>query len=113
MSEGFVRVRLANGTQCNLPADHPGVTAEGVVVLDKPTHLANGDPIPEKHVTLAPAPELTVAELRAEIERRNEGRDEDSQISTAGRKADLVEALKADDAASEATGGPSAATEEE
>lgn len=39
----------------------------------------------------------TVADLRAEIERRNEGRDEAGLLSAEGRKADLVAALQADD----------------
>lgn len=40
---------------------------------------------------------LKVADLKAEIERRNEGRDEEDQIPATGNKADLVEALAADD----------------
>lgn len=39
-----------------------------------------------------------VAELRAEIDRRNQGRDEASLIPTDGVRADLVAALVADDA---------------
>ena len=45
------------------------------------------------------AKEPTVAELRAEIDRRNEGRDEADQLSTDGKKADLIATLEADDAA--------------
>lgn len=40
---------------------------------------------------------MTVAVLRAEIDRRNDGRDEDQKISRAGNKPDLVAALTADD----------------
>ncbi|MEU4772961.1 SAP domain-containing protein [Micromonospora sp. NPDC023644] len=40
---------------------------------------------------------MKVADLRAEIERRNEGRDEADLLSLDGRKPDLVAALKADD----------------
>jgi len=50
---------------------------------------------------------LKVADLRAEIERRNEGRDPEEQLSADGKKADLVAALEADDQAS--TGGAHAA----
>lgn len=39
----------------------------------------------------------TVADLRAEIDRRNEGREEADRIPTDGKKADLVAALQADD----------------
>ena len=40
---------------------------------------------------------MTVARLRAEIERRNAGRDTAHRLPTDGRKADLVAALEADD----------------
>jgi hypothetical protein len=42
---------------------------------------------------------LKVADLKAEIETRNEGREEDAVLSTEGKKADLIAALEADDAA--------------
>lgn len=40
-----------------------------------------------------------VDDLRAEIDRRNQGRDEADALSTEGKKADLVAALEADDSA--------------
>lgn len=40
---------------------------------------------------------MTVADLRAEIESRNEGREEENLIPSDGKKADLVAALAADD----------------
>lgn len=43
--------------------------------------------------------ERTVKELRAEIYRRNEGREDDAKISMEGHKDDLVAALEADDEA--------------
>lgn len=42
---------------------------------------------------------MTVPKLKAEIERRNEGRDEPRLVPTEGKKADLIAALEADDAA--------------
>ena len=49
-------------------------------------------------------PEPTVADLKAEIEARNAQRTEDNQIVPAsGKKADLIAALAADDAAGLAT----------
>lgn len=42
---------------------------------------------------------MKVADLRAEIERRNEGREEADLLSVEGKKADLVSVLEADDAA--------------
>jgi hypothetical protein len=52
----------------------------------------------------SPAPESRyegqkVDDLKAEIERRNQGRDEADLLSADGKKADLVAALEADDAA--------------
>ena len=42
--------------------------------------------------------DLTVAELKAEVERRNEGREDDALIVPEGtKKADLLAALEADD----------------
>lgn len=41
----------------------------------------------------------TVAELRAEVKARNEGRDDADRVSGDGNKADLVAALVADDEA--------------
>ena len=43
----------------------------------------------------------TVAELRAEIERRNEGRDEADLLPIDGKKADLLAVIEADDEPSE------------
>ncbi|MBM0203260.1 hypothetical protein JNW90_09150 [Micromonospora sp. STR1s_5] len=40
---------------------------------------------------------MTVPKLKAEIERRNEGRAEADLVSSEGKKADLVAGLKADD----------------
>lgn len=39
----------------------------------------------------------TVAELRMEIDRRNDSRDEADRIPVSGLKADLIAALEADD----------------
>ncbi len=40
---------------------------------------------------------LKVGELRAEIDKRNEGRDDADLLSTEGKKADLIATLEADD----------------
>lgn len=40
---------------------------------------------------------LKVDELKAEIDRRNEGRDDADLLSTEGKKADLIAALESDD----------------
>lgn len=41
--------------------------------------------------------DMTVAELKAEIDRRNEGREDDAKLSKSGSKDDLIAALEADD----------------
>jgi hypothetical protein len=41
---------------------------------------------------------MKVDDLKAEIESRNDGRDEADQLSTEGKKADLIAVLEADDA---------------
>lgn len=41
--------------------------------------------------------DLKVAELKAEIDRRNEGRDEADLLSTDGKKDDLIATLETDD----------------
>ena len=43
--------------------------------------------------------ELTVDELKALIEQRNEGREESEQLPAKGKKSDLIAALEADDEA--------------
>lgn len=48
----------------------------------------------------SPYKSLNVADLKAEIESRNEGREEADMLSLEGKKADLVATLDADDAAS-------------
>lgn len=52
---------------------------------------------PKLVVALEDYSKHTVAKLRAEIDRRNESRDEDDQLSRSGTKAVLVERLTADD----------------
>ena len=44
--------------------------------------------------------DMKVADIKAEIEKRNEGRDDADLLSTDGKKDDLVAVLEADDAAS-------------
>lgn len=45
--------------------------------------------------------DMTKAELQAEIDRRNEGREDDAKLSRSGNKDDLLAALEADDADTE------------
>lgn len=49
----------------------------------------------------SPYASMKVDELKAEIDSRNQGRDEADRLSAEGKKADLVAALDADDASSD------------
>jgi hypothetical protein len=49
----------------------------------------------------SPHASKNVADLKTEIERRNDGREEADLLSVEGKKADLVATLDADDAASD------------
>lgn len=40
---------------------------------------------------------MKVADLKAEIEKRNVDREDDAKLPTEGKKADLIEVLEADD----------------
>lgn len=77
--------------------------ATGIVinVADEKAARYENDPTWELEDAGAPAKpkEPTVDELKAEIDRRNEGREEDAKLSKDGKKADLVATLAADDAA--------------
>lgn len=77
-----------------------------VSVADSKDHRfpasAGWSPVTDDDTT--PAPEgyaaLKLPELRAEIDKRNEGRADEDKVSAAGNKPDLVAALEADDAKS-------------
>ncbi|KAB2807987.1 hypothetical protein F9L07_25290 [Pimelobacter simplex] len=116
MSESteFIRVRqIETGHQLSVPRSHAEATG-GYEPLNKPAVDAAGDPLPPKyHTTLNPAGAsagghsgepaskyagLKVAELKAEIAARNDGRDDEHQLVTAGNKAALVALLDEDDA---------------
>lgn len=102
----LVRVKLPNGVEKTLPANHPAVTAEGVEILDnKPAvNPVTGAVVPDKvHVDLrlptSPYQGMNRGDLVAEIAARNEGRDEADRIPSTGNKPALIAALTADDAA--------------
>lgn len=100
----YVRVRLPNGVQKSLPADHPAVTAEDVEILDKPaldpvTGAIRPDKVPALPAATGDGYEsMTVPALKDEIDKRNTGREPEQQIAATGNKPDLIAALQADDA---------------
>lgn len=75
--------------------------ARGVVVTtteENAGRLAGFEPA-DKVSSDSPYAGLKVDELKAEIAKRNEGRDEADLLSLEGKKPDLVAVLDADDAA--------------
>lgn len=97
----FIRVRWNDsGTEQTIPKPVAIDEDAYTVLKDEPTDR-NGRPVPPK---LAQAPtyeERTVADLKDEIARRNQGREEADLIPTSGNKPDLIAALAADDGPSE------------
>lgn len=85
---------------------YPAGTPATVELEDKiPAKFWDGDPIPtptgDHDENGKGYDDWKVADLKAEIVKRNEDRDEDDWLSTEGNKADLVAVLKSDDQASE------------
>ena len=66
-------------------------------VLDEEAVDRNGRPLPPVVKSAPGLEDRTIAELKEEIARRNEGRDEADQISASGNKSDLIAAIAADD----------------
>lgn len=100
MSE-FVRVRLENGAEASIPAEHAEMA--GLEPLSKDAYAGDGSVIPTKLRAFAQEAEgyaaLKVDELKAEIDARNATRDEADHITSTGNKADLIAALESDDGA--------------
>lgn len=77
--------------------DAPTALVKGTDVPDWATGLVHADDVESDG---APTDPRTVKELTAEIEARNSDRDEETQIKPdSAKKADLLAALLADDAA--------------
>lgn len=106
---------VANDTAIQLVADgwarrhgdpRPEPEAFGEAIVLKAAPMAYAD---AAAADASSDPEPTVAELRAEIDRRNDGREDATRISKGGSKADLLDALAADDAAQQAAAEATAA----
>lgn len=93
----FIRVRVKDSGTEQTMAKPEALDPDVYELLDEPTHDRNGHVLPPKFPDQPSAGDPTVAELKAEIARRNEGRDEADQIPASGNKSDLIAALKADD----------------
>lgn len=91
------------------PVIDPNASAEDQLKNQPNTGTATGtlgavEERPEDGYTEDDYASWKVADLKAEIDERNEERDDDHQISSEGKKADLVAALVADDEAQPTAG---------
>lgn len=93
----FIRVRFKDsGTEQSIPKP-VAADEDAYEVLDEAAVDHNERPL-EPVVKTAPGlDEQTIPDLKAEIARRNEGRNEADQIPSTGNKPDLIAAIAADD----------------
>jgi hypothetical protein len=95
----MVRLIAPNGATVNVSDDKAKRLLAGSG-YKKPTARKS----PEKTDGTSPHSTLKVADLKAEIARRNEGREPDALLSAEGTKPELVAVLDADDAATAGSG---------
>ena len=93
----FIRVRFKDSGTEQTIAKPAAIDTSLMEVLDEDALDRNQRPLPPKVKSAPGLDDLTVAELKEEIARRNEGRDEADQISASGNKPDLIAAIAADD----------------
>jgi hypothetical protein len=93
----FIRVRFKDSGTVQTIAKPSAIDDEAFEVLDEDAVDHNGRPFPPVLAERPGIEDQTVAELKDEIARRNEGRDEADQIPAVGNKPDLIAALTADD----------------
>ena len=93
----FIRVRFKDsGTEQSIPKP-VAVDEDAYEVLDQAAVDHNLRVLPPVVKGASSLDDLTVPELKDEIARRNQGRDEADQIPTQGNKPDLIKAIEADD----------------
>lgn len=93
----FIRVKFKDsGTEQSIPRP-VAIDQDAYTVLDKDAVDHNDRPLPPVVASAPTLDDLTVSDLKDEIARRNQGRDEADQISASGNKSDLITALTADD----------------
>jgi hypothetical protein len=93
----FIRVRVKDSGTEQTIAKPSAIDPAVYEVLDEDAVDHNGRPLAPKFPDAPTYDDMTVPDLKDEIARRNEGRDEAHQIPAAGNKPDLVAALVADD----------------
>ena len=93
----FIRVRFKDSGTEQTIAKPPAIDPALMEVLDDDAVDRNQRPLPPVVKSAPGLEDRTIAELKEEIARRNEGRDEADQISASGNKPDLIAAIAADD----------------
>lgn len=93
----YIRVRWADSGTEQTIVKPPAHDQDAFEVLDAEAVNENGDPLPPVVASALTYEDRKVDDLKAEIARRNQGRDEADQIPASGNKPDLIAALTADD----------------
>ena len=93
----FIRVRFKDSGTEQTIAKPPAIDPALMEVLDDEAVDRNQRPLPPVVKSSPGLEDRTIAELKEEIARRNQGRDEADQISASGNKSDLIAAIAADD----------------
>ena len=93
----YIRVRFRDSGTVQTIAKPSAIDPEVMELLDEEATDPNGRPLAPVVPDAPTLEDKTVAELKDEIARRNQGRDEDDQIPTQGNKPDLIAAIEADD----------------
>ena len=93
----FIRVRFKDSGTEQTIAKPAAIDTSLMEVLDEDALDRRQRPLPPKVKSAPGLEDRTVTDLKEEIARRNQGRDEADQISASGNKSDLIAAIAADD----------------
>ena len=93
----FIRVRFKDSGTEQTIARPAAIDTSLMEVLDEDALDRSQRPLPPKVKSAPGLEDRTVTDLKEEIARRNQGRDEADQISASGNKSDLIAAIAADD----------------
>lgn len=93
----YIRVRVKDSGTVQSIAKPAALDEDAYELLDAPAIDHNGRVLAPVIAAAPTYEDMTVADLKGQIEQRNQGRDEADQISASGNKPDLIAALTADD----------------
>lgn len=93
----YIRVRFKDSKTEQSIARPSAIDTDAYEVLEEKATDRNGRLLPPKIATAPTYADRKIDDLKGEIERRNQGRDEADQIPATGNKPDLIAALEADD----------------